>query len=274
MEKEIFEYLGVKADDIKSIDDFKACFDKAFVRTTAINQDSEFVKPILGRYFGEQEVELKRMAKAYAVDIESDEFKSAKKVTDKYDLILKKAIESSNNIIKDLEGKVGQGNDEKVKTLETKYEKLKREKAEIESLLSNTTTEYEGFKQKAANDIKGIKLGTLKQKDFSSIKFKSDISEIEKKGFFADIHDRYNFDLDETENLVVTTKEGKRIPSAKTTGTFKTAQEILEEEAVKSKVYMVNSDGGKPAAKPIFTTTANPAQASAMPTRKVAARMG
>lgn len=245
IEKEALEYLGYKAEDFKDVNEFKEKFNKTFIKQENITEDSEPVKKILGKTYGTLENEIKKVAKSFDLDIDFDSIKD-KKVTDK----LKFAFETYNNVkseyIKELETKATQGNDDKVKEWEKKYEKISQKYKDTENLLSATTSEYNQFKEKAQNDVKGIKLSVKTKDAFSKIKLKPDISEFEKKGYYSTIQEKYQFDLDEQDNLVVKNKKGEAIPSAKTAGTFKTIEEILEEEAIAGKLLQLNNDGGKP----------------------------
>ena len=271
LEKEALEYLGYKAEDFKTVDEFKAKFDSTFIKQSNITEDSEPVKKILGKTFGTLENEIKKVAKGFELDVDFEELKD-KKVTEKLKYTFEKYNEKKTEYIKELEEKAALGNDDKVKEWEKKYEKINQKYKDVEGLLNSTKSEYEQAQTKWQSDIKNTKLNVLTKDAFSKVKLKPDVSEFEKKGYFSTIAEKYQFDLDETENLIVKNKAGERLKSAKVTGAFKTIDEILEEEAVAGKLYHLNTDGGKPKTTVNFGTKVD--DVTTVPLRKVAPRVG
>lgn len=272
LEKEALEYLGYKPEDFKTVEEFKAKFDSTFIKQSNITEDSEPVKKILGKTFGTLENEIKKVAKGFELDVDFEELKD-KKVTEKLKYTFEKYNEKKNEYIKDLEAKASQGNDDKVKEWEKKYEKINQKYKDVEGLLNSTKSEYEQAQQKWQNEVKSVKLNVLTKDAFGKVKLKPDISEFEKKGYFSTIAEKYQFDLDESENLVVKNKQGERLKSAKVTGAFKTIDEILEEEAIAGKLYQLNSDGGKPKVVVNFGTKVDDSEPK-VAVRKVAPRLG
>ncbi len=273
--KEVIEYLGFNPENIKSIDDLKSNFEKEFVRGKNITEDSDFVKPILGKTYGTIENEVKKSAKSLGleIDFDNEDFKGLKKVADKFGFVIKKVAEAKDAEINELRSNVGKGNDEKVKEWETKYEKIKKAKQDAESLLSGVKQEYDAFKESTTKEIKNVKLNVLTKDALSKVKFKNDISDFERKGYMSVINEKYIFDIDENEKVVPMDRSGNKIPSSKVTGTFKTIDEILEEEAVAGKLYAMNQDAGKPKGNPITFGSAPVQQKQGVQQRVVAPRL-
>lgn len=271
--KKALEYLGFNPEEFKTEEEFKSKFDSVFVKQSNINEDTPVVKSLLGRIYGSLENQIKKVAKEneIEVDFDTDEFKD-KKISDKLKHTFTKFNEVKGATIKELESKVGLGNDEKVKEWETKYNKAAQKAKDFESLLNSTKSEFEQSQQKWQSQIKDTKLNVLTKDAFSKVKLKNDISEFEKKGYYSTIKEKYQFDIDEQENLIVKNAKGERIPSAKTTGTFKTIDEILEEEAVAGNLYKMNVDGGKPKQQINFGTSNK--NEDTKPVRKIAPRLG
>jgi len=272
--KDILEYLGFKPEEINSIDDLKTSFDKTFIRTANLNEENPIVNKIMGRVFGSQENELKRIAKQYELDIDfdSDDFKNNKKLIDKAGYVFSKFNEKNETAISEWKTKAGQGNDEKVKSLETKLTKLQREKADVDNLLNALKSEHEGLKKSSAEEVKNFKLDIKKSEQFGKLKLKSDLSEVERVGFDGIMSSKYVLDLDDDGNVIPKTKSGERIPNPKSAGTFKSYLEVLEDEAREAKILQMNPDGGKPApaaGKPL----PQPAHPQPSTERKVAPRM-
>lgn len=269
--KDVVEFLGYKADDIKELNDLKTKFDSDFIRTANITEDSEPVKKFLGKTFGTLENEIKKVAKSYDLEIDFDsEDLKGKKVTDKLKFAFSKYDEKNKSVIDELKSKAAQGNDEKVKEWETKYEKLKSKFSDTDSLLKTTIGEYEEFKLKKDSEIKDVKLNVHKSNAYNKAKFIPDINEYTKKGFLTDFESKYIADLDETGKIIPMTKDGKRIQNPKVTGTFYEFEDLLQEEMIKANLYALNKDGGKP--KPQTIKMHQSAEGS--PVRQVAKRLG
>lgn len=272
--KDLLAYLGMDAEKTKTLEDFKSAFEPEFVRAKNLNEDSEFVKPIIGKVIGTLENEVKKIAKSSGLEneIDSDEYKSNKFLNEKLSFVIKKLGEKSNSQIEEWKTKASQGNDEKVKEYEKKLSSAEQKKKDLEELLNQTKGEYNTFKEQASNQLKGFKLNIIKKDAFSKLPLKSDIKPIELKGFEATIYEKYKLDIDENDVPTVMDTKGARIPSTKVTGTFKTFEEILQEEATAAGIYQMNSDGGKPRQVQAQASPNNQTTSSTQ-TRTVAQRM-
>ena len=247
--KEVIEFLGLKPDEIKTVDDLKAKFEPEFVRISTLTEDSEIIKPFTSKSFGILETESRKLAKKFEIDIDTDipEFKTVKKATEKYDLVAAKIIEKKDAKIAELAANAGKGNDEKVNELTATLEKEKKARKDEKELLKSISKEFDDYKATAANQLKTIKLETLKAAAKSTVKIIPEATELQKEGYDSIINKRFKFDLDETGNkLVVYDADGKLIPNPKVTGTFKSAEDVLLEIAVKENLCKLNPDGGKP----------------------------
>lgn len=273
--KDIIEFLGYSPENIKTLDDLKSKFNTEFVRTSNITEDSELIKPILGKVYGTLEQQIRKSVKNSGFDLDLDnneEFKGLKKVNEKFSYVVNKLSEKRDSEINEYKSLSQKGGEEKVLEWQTKYEKLKKSKEDADNMIGSLTNEYESFKQKANGEIKNVKLDVLKKDVISKVKFKQDISDFEKKGYMATVQEKYIFDLDENEQLTVLDRNGNKIPSQKVTGTFKTAQEILEEEALAGKLYQVNEAATKQ--RPTINKFGAIEQSKpSSPTRRIAPRM-
>jgi len=246
--KEVIEFLGLKPDEIKTVYDLKAKFEPEFVRISTLTEDSDIIKPFTSKNFGILETQARQLAKKHEIDIETElpEFKTVKKATEKYDLVAAKIAEKKDAKIAELAANAGKGNDEKVNELTATLEKEKKARKDEKELLKSISKEFDDYKATAANQLKTIKLDTLKSSAKSKIKFIPEATELQLAGFEAIIDKKYKFDLDEVgSKLVVYDAEGKLIPNPKVTGTFKSADDVLLEEAVKAQLYKLNPNGGE-----------------------------
>lgn len=274
--KDVLGYLGIDAEKVKTLDDLKGTFEKEFVRTSTLNEDSEFIKPILGKTFGTQENELRKIAKKYEIDFDADEFKEAKRVSEKADILVAKIAELKDGKIKEFETKLLQGSDEKLTAAEKKAEKLAKELQEKNSLLEATANDFNTFKQTAASEMKNFKLNHVKSNVFGSIKYNSQATDLAKKGFLATIAEKYEFDFDEKETPIIRVKGSTQIKSDKVAGAFLSPEEVIKKEAIDAGLYEVNPNAGNQTrqvtvtATGTQTTTVNP---NGTPTRQVAPRL-
>lgn len=273
--KEILEYLGFDPEKVQSLEDLKPSFEKEFIKASNLSEDNPALAPVLGRIYGKQESELKKLAKEFELDLDNDDYRANKMVTEKTKFILSKLNEKQSSVISELKTKASQGNDEKVKELEKKLAKIAQEKADIDNLLNTTKTEYQQFQEKSKGEIKSVKLGIRETDALSKVKFKSDISEIEKRGFMSKIKEEYVLDLGDDDSLIVKDKTGARIPSAKKAGDFKSYDEVLEEVAVKEKLYQLNDSAKKQQVQATSTaqTQNSGTQQNGLPNRRVAPPM-
>lgn len=276
--KDVLGYLGIDAEKVKTIDDLKGTFEKEFVRVSNINEDSDYVKPLIGKIYGTQENELKKVAKEFEIDIDADEFKEAKLVKDKLKLLTKKVAEKYDAKAKEWELKATQGNDEKLTAAEKKAEKLAKELKEKNSLLEATVTDFNSFKQNASSEMKNFKLNNFKSSLFGSLKYNSQASELAKKGFLATIAEKYEFDFDEKETPIIRAKGGQQLKNDKVAGAFLTPEEVIKNEAIEAGLYEVNPNASAQRRTITITPTGEPQTtakvgANGQPTRTVAPRL-
>lgn len=270
--KDIFESLGFNADEIKTKEDFLKATEKTFIRASNLTEDHELIKPIIGKFHGIQESELKKIAKENEIDLNSDDFKEAKRTTDKFNILASKMKGKYSAELEILKSNVGKGSDELVKELQNKLEKQSSETRDYKNLLNSTKTEYEQFQEKSKGEMKNVKLNVIKQNELSKIKFKPEMTDIERRGYFSKLNDEYDLDLEEDDTLIIKNKKGERIKSGKTVGSFKSAFEVFEEEAIKASLYQLNKDAGKP--KPIpMAIQQQKSQSPGKQERRIAPRM-
>lgn len=245
--KEILDYLGIKIEDTKTVDEFKTSFDKDFIKQSMITEDSEPVKKIVGKIYGTLENEIKKIAKEVELDIdfEAEDFKLLKKVNEKFKFVTGKVEDKYKNTISDLTIKASQGNDDKVKEWEDKYKKAEDKLKEKNTLFNSLKGEYDSYKVDTENKIKNSTLNIHKKEIFGKAKFAEGTKDLEKKGFWTTIGEKYIIDIDENETPIILNSKREKIVSKKTAGTFMTPEEVIEEELISANLYQLNKDGGK-----------------------------
>ncbi len=258
----ILTYLGFEADKVKTEEDFKSQFDTKFGVKELLLKDPAFTGKIFGQKIGSIEAKVKSNAKKMGVDFTPEELKD-KGVEDILELSFTKIAAINKQAMDDLE-KASKGSvDEQVKTWKDKYQSVESKLKDTEGLLTKTSTEFEGFKNEQVTKVKTDTILNFKKSAIGKLEFKQDITPVEKMGFESVLNDKYVFDLDETGSPFVADKKGQRIPSKKTTGTFMSADEILQEELIANKLAKINPSGGKAAPKYAPAAPAAPAEGGA-----------
>lgn len=245
----ILTFLGFKAEEIKTEEDFKTQFEGKFGIKEQLAKDPTFTSKIYGQRVGSIEAKAKSGFKKMGVEFAPEEIKD-KGVEDVIEIGLLKVADLNKKSMEDLEKSSKGSVDEQVKEWKEKYKSIQTKLEETEGLLNKTSTDYEGFRKEVLNKSKSDNITRFKKDVIGKLEFKQDITPVEKVGFEALLSSKYDFDLDEQENPYVKDKKtGQRIPSKKVTGQFMTAEEILNEELVANKLAKLNKDGGKPAPK-------------------------
>lgn len=258
-QKEIFDYLGINTDGIENIDSFREKFETEFVKKSVLkdtksNEYKEFAPTFVGKITGSTQTALNRKLKEYGIELDSNEIKD-KRIEDVIEFGVSKLYDSISGKVVDLESKLTKGKDEATKELETKYNTITKKYSELESLHNGLKSEYQSAEEKWKNTLKQEKINHHVAKQHEGIKWKAGIKDIEREGFFGRIKTNYKIDFDETSNqLEVFDANGNRIPNPKKSGTWKTYNEILEEEGLKNEVWANNDHAQKMNQNNFFTT--------------------
>lgn len=238
--KDLLETLDMS--DIKDVEAFKEKFNEKFIARSQALEDEEITGKIKSKIIGLTSGSIVTLAKR-EFGLTSEEVKDKK-----YEEVLELAAQKTKEKMQELEGKAGQSNDEALKTLQTKLDKLKLEREEYKGLLDSTKTEYETFKADSEAKFKNLKISTAfgKLKETVAPKLSENMSEADRFYFENKIKESFKFDFDEKDTLQVLDSEGKRIQNPKKIGTFLTPEEAVEMKAAELK-YLKQNPGGKPA---------------------------
>lgn len=240
----LLAYMGFKAEEIKTEEDFKTKFESTFGNKEALLKDPTFTSKIFGQRVGSIEAKVKANAKKMGVEFLPDEIKD-KQVEDILELSFTKIADMNKKAMDEVE-KASKGTvDEQVKTWKEKYGQVESKLKDTEGLLTKTTNDFDGFKKEQLTKGKSDTINTFKKSAIGKLEFKQDISAVEKMGFESVLNDKYDFDLDETSTPFIKDKKtGQRIPSKKQTGTFMSADEVLQDELITNKLAKINKNGG------------------------------
>lgn len=241
--KDVTSWLGIEADNL---DKFKEQFQQKYLTEEQILKDKEVLGKFTGKTLGKISTELTRIGRAQGIEFTKDEVEG-KTIEEMTNLFLTKQAQTYTSQIEDLKKVASSSGDEKAKEWESKFEKLQNKYKDTEGLLKKTSEEFEGFKQIAAQQVKGVKLDYVRNNVWSSVKFDPTVDQLKKKGFEATIKEQYVIDLDENDNPFIATKEGKRIPSPQRHDQFLSVEEVLNMEAEKAGLTAKNPKAGQPA---------------------------
>lgn len=239
-QEDIFEFLGVKPE---TIEDFKKAFETEFIRKSLVTTDKELTGKIYGSRLGSLETKAKSITKKYGLELLPEEIKD-KQVEDLLEMSFAKMAEANKKAVEELEKQLSGTKEDVAKSWQEKYTKVEQKSKDLESLLEKTSSDFEGFKLQTTKERKSDKLNIFKEQALSKLKYKPGIKDVEKIGFITMLDQKYDFDIDEKDNsFFPKDKGGNRIPSAKTTGKFKSVEEIFEEEGISADVVQINNVG-------------------------------
>lgn len=228
--------LGFDLKDEKDFDEakFKEYVDKTYITRDAALKDDEIHKSYTGRILQPVTRQLKKL-----YDLKDDEVKDKT-----FDELLTLSKAKTDAAVKALEEKIGKTDDQKVLALTTEIEKEKMRAADLEKALQTKEQEYTGKIGELTTGLKTLKLtqkvNEVKGKVQFIDEFKTD--EIKRAGFDAIINQKYAVDLDDKEELVVTSKaDGKPVMNPKKSGHFATLLDVLENEAEAAKLLKKNN---------------------------------
>lgn len=238
--KDLLEYMGLKPDEVSTIDDFKAKIDTSFVRRDQVIKDKELVSQITGKVVGSATTTLNSVAKDLGIEITEDDIKG-KKLEDVIRTVGNKAKDFYSTKITELETLASSTDKEAiVKEYQTKINKLEQKYNDTNKLLDTTKQDYEGKIQGYENEKKQFKVNHLKSEAIKAVQFKDGLTELERKGFLATIEEEYDVDFDETGNPYPVDKKTKsRVPNPKVTGTFMELPDIYNHKAIELKLAKV-----------------------------------
>lgn len=242
--KDVLTYLGVPADkEFKSVDEFKEYFEPEFGRKSQLIKDPEFKKQVTGTAFANVgQNARKRFNEGYGLEIPNSELES-KQIEDFIFDNVDKIKGSYEAKINELQTQITQPN-EALKEFETKFSTLEKRFKEEKEASKAKDLKIQEIETHWSSKFKQNQIDLYKKDAFGKIKFKQDISDIEKIGFDNLLNSKYKLDVDENGEYLALDKAGNRIPNEKVVGKFKTPQEIFEEEAIANKLVSINQHEG------------------------------
>lgn len=255
--KEVLAFTGIEAE---SIEDFKTNFEKTFLKKDAALKDKEFVNSIVGKRLHGLANKLKNQVTKYGVEI-PDKDASEKPLEDLIEIAFEKYNEATQGTITELTEKASKNSGEQTKELQEKYSKLEQKFNDTKKSLTDLSTEYTGFKEKAANDLKGVKIQTIREQAMGKIPKRTDIDQKQYglmwTGFENTIDKKFTIDLDEAGKEYIADKEtGARFRDPNKASEFLSVEDVLKKEALESGISPKNPFQ-PPAPRPVILQNGN-----------------
>lgn len=254
--KDILTFTGIEADNI---DDFKTNFEKTFLKKDAALKDKEFVNSLVGKRLNGVANKLKNVLVKYGVEI-SDADAKEKPLEELIETGFEKYNEATTGTINELTEKANKNSGEQAKELQEKYNKLESKYNDTKKSLTDLSTEYTGFKEKAANDLKGVKIQTIREQAMGKIPKRSDIEQKQYglmwTGFENTINTKFIIDLDEAgKEYIADRATGARFRDPDKASEFLSVDAVLKKEALELGISPKNPFQ-PPARQPIQHTPA------------------
>ncbi len=234
--EDVLGFIGIT--DVKDLDELKTKFNEKYLPTETHNKT-------LGELNGKFTHALKKSFKELDVDIASDELKDintvdvpalySAKVKARFD-----DYETNSKLTKEqMESKL---NDD--------LGKYKQQVNDWETKFSTVKTEYDDFKAKTESDNKNREVNTRLNTAKSGLTFSEQKSDLEKKGFFVSVKEKYSFEVTDNKEAVRNDK-GELIMSKSNAGEAASFSEVYQDE------FKAADLGAKSNPKKVTTFTGN-----------------
>lgn len=226
--KDILDALDL--GDITTKEQLIEMHNKKFVPLSNAHENEEVRGKVIGKFNGSVTTLIKKN-----FDLSPEEIKD-KKLED----VIELASSKTKTKLFEFETNSKKNKDETVLDLENKLEKFKKDALDYKGaaeVVSKALQEKEALFEKEKKGWKVKSLFENIQKDFEK-ELVSDIEPLKRKGFEADIAEKYIFEVDETgEALAVYNAADKtRVQDPKKLGSFLSPKELLITEASKHKL--------------------------------------
>ena len=232
---QIASLFNYPLDDANKFDlrGFTAFINEKFISKDAATTDEEIVAKATGKRLGAFETKFIR-----AFNLTTDEVKDKK-----LEEIMDTAVAKYNGELDGLRQKLSTGTDERVLELSTQLEEKDKGFNEATRLLGETQLEFEKFKGESASKFKTYKISDKLNKVYARLNFIDgyEKDEVRKTGFNTLINKKYQFGLDDKDELVVNDNTGNRIKHPTKPGDFADAFTVLATEAEANNLLKKNN---------------------------------
>lgn len=261
---ELIKFQGLhEAEDLEAA---KTKFQSTYYtesQLTEAGEKNQVIKSIVGKQLNKVKQNILKGLREEEIEFTNREFDDMA-FEDFASEVDKRRAKKYTTEIEALKGKAGANNDEVVKDLQAKLDKLQNKYSETEKLKNTLAAEFDGFKSEAQKREQSIKIDYFKRDVYGKLPFDASVDDLKKKGFFSTIEEKYSWQTDDQGNPFLADKQGQRLRSKKNAAEFMTPEEILEEEGNSLNIFKKNPQGGQPAMRTVGTFTP-PGQTPAAP---------
>ncbi|MDB5283611.1 MAG: hypothetical protein JWO06_2686 [Bacteroidota bacterium] len=233
--KQIASLLGFQLDDPSTFDinQFKTHFAEKFISKEAVLNDEDISARITGKRLGAFETKFVR-----AFGLNSEEVKGKK-----LEEILDTAVSKHNVQLEGLRKKLSAEADERILQLSTQLEEKDKGYQDATKLLGETQLEFENYRNQSDSKFSSYKISDKLSKVYARINFIDGFErdEVRKTGFNTVISKKYQFALDDKDELIVTDNQGDRIKHPTKAGEFIDPQTVLTAEAETNNLLKKNN---------------------------------
>lgn len=241
------KFLGIENTEDMNMDKFKDAVrskyytgDEIFSRYAVENKAT-----FNGKVFGSAQTKIKKNFEELGVEFEDGELKDLM-LEDMVKLGNTKILSKVDQIKADIEKQAGLTIDQRIAEKDAELGKVKSKLTDYEKLVKQKATDFENKEKEYQGQLKNSEINFHKKSVIGSLNYLPDLDPYKKKGFLAEMDEKFTVDLDETGTPIpLDRKTGSRIPSDKTHGTFLSIDELYSIEAAKAGVISVTPQGGK-----------------------------
>lgn len=263
--KNILEYQGVP-DTVKTEEEYKQWHEENLIKKDVLLSEIKktapktgFVRDVVdastGKRIGMLAGKLKTDLLKLGVEVSEDDVKK-KPIEELLEMAIETHVNATSGTITELQEKLKLNSGEQTKVWEEKYSKLESKFNDTKKSLTDLSTEYTGFKEKAANDLKGVKIQTIREQAMGKIPRRSDIEQkqygLMLTGFENTIDSKFKIDLDENGKEYIADKAtGTRFRNPNKADEFLSVEDVLKKEAAELGISPKNPFQ-PPAQRPIL----------------------
>lgn len=235
------QFTGITADTNET---FEAEFAKRFMSTDQKTWDEETKGKVFGRAIGSITTGIKQIFDEFEVNITGDDLKQPPEAVAK--LGISKLRERFETEKSELQKTAGLTADEKIKEATDTITKLQGKNKDLEKLVKTKADEFDVLNKNKADELKKFKLTSTRKDVHSSLEWNPDKDQYSRKGFLADMDEKYLIDLDENDEDFITSRStGERIKADGTHSTFMSPKDVYKMEGIKAGMVAVNKNVGK-----------------------------
>jgi len=252
--KTIFEFQGVP-DTITTEEDYKKWYDDTYIKKDALLSEirkssvkTGFIKDVIdtstGKRMGALAGKIKTNLNKFGIELPEDVIAKSP-LEEVIDTAFETYANAHTGTINELTEKVKLNSGEQAKEWQEKYSKLESKFNDTKKSLTELSSEYTGFKTKAAEDLKGVKIQTLREQAMGKIPRRNDIDQKQYNlmltGFDNTIDQKFKIDLDENnQGYIADKKTGERFRDPNKASDFLSIEDVLKREALESGISPKN----------------------------------